>query len=89
MEDLWDKIKDSFQETSQEVLGFKKPKPQKRWLTTEVLELCDERREVKQQKLTDKTKNSKQPLQRFEQRNQKEIKKKSVTIHGSKTCAKR
>ena len=24
VEDLWDKIKDSFQETSQEVLGFKK-----------------------------------------------------------------
>ena len=58
VEDLWDKIKDSFQETSQEVLGFKKPKPQKPWLTTEVLELCDERREVKQQKLTDKIKNS-------------------------------
>ena len=53
VDDIWEKIKikNSSKETAQEVLGIKNPKPQISWLTAEVLKLCDERREVKQQKL--------------------------------------
>ena len=49
-------IKSSFTETSQEVLGPRKPKPQKPWLSKDVLDLCDERRAVKLQKATDSSK---------------------------------
>ncbi|XP_072025129.1 craniofacial development protein 2-like [Amphiura filiformis] len=34
VEDLWDSIKQSFKETSESVLGLKKPKPQKPWITS-------------------------------------------------------
>ena len=53
---LWGDIKACFKETTEEVLGNKKPQQQKPWLTSEVLELSNERSNVKQQRLNDPSK---------------------------------
>ena len=50
-EKMWGDIKACFKETAEEVLGNKKPQQQKPWLTSEVLELSNERSKVKQQRL--------------------------------------
>ena len=56
VEGMWEEIKSSIGDTSQKFLGNKKPKPQKPWLSSEVLHLCDERRQLKQEKNSSTTK---------------------------------
>ena len=55
-EKMWEEIKACFKETAEEVLGNKNPQQQKSWLTSEVLELSNERSKVKQQRLNDPSK---------------------------------
>ena len=56
VEGMWEEIKSSIGDTSQKILGNKKPKPQKPWLSSEVLLLCDERGQLKQEKDSNTTK---------------------------------
>ena len=51
-------MKSSIADTSQKLLGNNKPKPQKTWLSSEVLHLCDERPQLKQEKDSKTTKRS-------------------------------
>ena len=56
---MWEDIKSAFNSTSESILGFKKAQPPKPWISEEVIRLSEERSKVKQQKLTDPSKNSK------------------------------
>ena len=47
IEDMWMKIKDVYNETAQQVLGQAKRKKNKPWISREVLELSDKRRDMR------------------------------------------
>ena len=47
VETVWEQVKSSIQETSKEVLRFRKGQRQKEWLSLLTLELMDQRREYK------------------------------------------
>ena len=47
IEDMWRKIKDVYTETAQQVLGQAKRKKNKPWISREVLELSDKRRDTR------------------------------------------
>ncbi|XP_072048553.1 craniofacial development protein 2-like [Amphiura filiformis] len=55
IEDLWSDIRNTINETSDKLLGKKKPQQQKPWISTEVLELSRQRSKVKLQRLEDPT----------------------------------
>lgn len=43
----WNKMKEAVKKTAMEVIGEKKNKPQKEWVSQEVLQLCKQRREIR------------------------------------------
>lgn len=47
VEAMWERVKSSIQETSKEVLGFRKGQKQKEWLSPQTLKLMDQRREYR------------------------------------------
>ena len=51
--EIWLRIKQSFNKTAEEVLGMKKGSPQEPWITEEVLQLSEERSKLKQEKIKD------------------------------------
>lgn len=56
VESHWKEVKTAFNETAQEVLGYKKSKKQEPWISEEVLRLSDERKKAKQNKQSDPNK---------------------------------
>lgn len=56
VENLWEGIKSAYSETSTKLLGNRKSQPQDPWISEEVLQLSDQRKRVKQEKLSDPTK---------------------------------
>src|SRR6218665_1517080 len=46
-EDTWREVRATYTEVAQQVLGYKGAKKQKPWITREVLELSDKRRDIR------------------------------------------
>ena len=56
---LWEGIKSAINDTSKDLLGYKKPKKPKPWISAEVTKLSEERSKVKLLKKTDSSKKGK------------------------------
>ena len=56
---LWEGIKSAINDTSKDLLGYKKPKKPKPWISAEVIKLSEERSKVKLLKKTDSSKKGK------------------------------
>ena len=56
---LWEGIKSAINDTSKDLLGYKKPKKPKPWISVEVTKLSEERSKVKLLKKTDSSKKGK------------------------------
>ena len=56
---LWEGIKSAINDTSKDLLGYKKPKKPKPWISADVIKLSEERSKVKVLKKTDSSKKGK------------------------------